>query len=320
MKATIVTRYGPPDVLQVKEVEKPSPKENEVLIKVHASTVIMGDCEIRGMTLPLWTRIPLRLFMGFNKPRKLVAGAEFSGVVEAVGGKVTSFREGDHIFGTGGMYMGANAEYMSRDPKNMAVKPVEVSHEDAATLPVGGINALHFLRKANIRPGQKVLIIGGGGSIGTYAVQLAKNYGAEVTAVDSGDKLDMLLSLGADHVIDYTRENYFENDQKYDVIFDLIYSTPFSKGLGILKDDGCYLLANPSPVKMIKAKWSGKNVIFDFAEETPQDLRYLATLLKEGKIKSIIDKCYPLEQVVEAHRYVESGHKKGCLVLKVADE
>ena len=319
MKATIVTRYGPPEVLEVREVEKPIPKDNEVLIKVYASTVIMGDCEIRGMSLPLWTRIPLRLFMGISKPRKLVAGAEFSGVVEAVGSKVTSFKVGDPIFGTGGMHMGANAEYMSRDPKNMALKPVEISHEDAATLPVAGINALQFLRKANIRPGQKVLIIGAGGSIGTYGVQLAKNYGAEVTAVDNGAKLDMLRSLGADHVIDYTKENYFESGKQYDVVFDLIYSSPFAKCLGLVKNDGCYLLANPSPGKMIRAKWAGKKVIYDFAEETTQDLLYLAQLVKEGKIKPVIDKRYPLEQVVEAHRYVESGQKQGNLIITIAN-
>lgn len=321
MKAIVATQYGPPDVLQLKEVEKPTPKDSEVLIKVHASTVTLGDCELRGLTLPLWTRIPIRLYMGYRKPANFITGMEFSGVVEAVGSRVTSFSKGDHIFGSGGMQMGCNAEYLSRNPKNMAIKPLEVSHEEAATIPVGGINALHFLRKANIQAGQKVLIIGAGGSIGTYGVQLAKNDGAEVTAVDSEEKLDMLKAIGADHVVDYRKEDFFEHGQKYDVIFDMIYTSPFSKCIKALKEEGCYLMANPSPLKMIRALWvsktSRKKVIFEFAGETPQDLSHLAGLIAKGKIKPVIDKRYPLEQVAEAHAYVENGHKKGNLIITI---
>ncbi len=328
MKAILCTKYGPPEVLQLKEVPKPIPKANEVLIKIHAATVTMGDCELRGLLLPLWTRIPLRLYMGYSKPRNFTPGMELSGVIEAVGEKVKNFKMGDAVFGSSGMGMGTNAEYKAISCKGaLAIKPPGISHEEVATIAVGGNNALHFLGKANIQPGQKVLIIGAGGSIGTYGVQLAKLYGAKVTAVDSTEKLDMLRTIGADHVIDYTKESFVahatENAEKYDVVFDIVYGTSFSQCISILKKESTYLMANPSPSKMLRATWvsktSSKKVIFAFAGEKPEDFAYLAQLMEAGKIKAVIDKTYPLAKIAEAHEYVESGHKKGNVIIKIDD-
>jgi NADPH:quinone reductase-like Zn-dependent oxidoreductase len=260
--------------------------------------------------------------MGYRKPRKFIPGMEFSGVIESVGSKVTSFKKGDAVFGSGGMRMSSNAEYKSQPyTYAMAIKPSGVSHEEAAAIPVGGLNALHFLRKANIQPGQKVLVNGAGGSIGTFGVQLAKYFGAEVTAVDSTEKLDMLRAIGADHVIDYTREDFSQNGEKYDVIFDVVYRSSFSHCIRSLKPEGCYLMANPSPVKMLRGLWisatSGKKVIFEFAGEKAEDLTYLAKLIEAGKIKTVIDRTYPLEKIAEAHDYVQNGHKKGNIIITV---
>ena len=323
MKAVICTAYGPPEVLHLKEVEKPVPGDNDVLIKIYAATVTMGDCELRGLTLPLWTRIPMRLYMGYRKPQKFIPGMELSGVIESVGKNVVSFKPGDPVFGSGGMGMGANAEYKcQRYTSGLAIKPAGVSFEQAATIPVGGLNALHFLRKAKIRAGQKVLVNGAGGSIGTYGVQLAKLYGAEVTAVDSTEKLDMLRSIGADHVIDYTQEDFARNGEKYDVIFDTVYKTRFSRCINSLKEDGYYLMANPGPRRMLRALWvswtTRKNVIFEFAGESVEDLNHIAQLMASGKLKAVIDRHYPLDQVQEAHEYVGRGMKKGNVVIVVA--
>jgi NADPH:quinone reductase-like Zn-dependent oxidoreductase len=260
--------------------------------------------------------------MGYSKPRRFTPGMEFSGVIEGVGNKVTSFKKGDPVFGSSGMRMGANAEYKSQPyTSGIAIKPSRVRHEEAAALAVGGLNALHFLRKANIQPGQKVLINGAGGSIGTFGVQLAKHFGAEVTAVDSPEKLDMLRAIGADHVIDYTQEDFTGNGEKYDVIFDMVYRSSFTGCLRALKPEGCYLMANPSPVKMLRGLWisktSGKKIIFAFAGDKTEDLIYLAKLIEAGKIKTVIDRTYPLEKITEAHGYVERGHKKGNVIITV---
>jgi NADPH:quinone reductase-like Zn-dependent oxidoreductase len=322
MKAVICTRYGPPEVLQLREVEKPVPGDDDVLIRIYAATVTMGDCELRSLTLPLWTRIPIRLYMGYRKPRKFTPGMELSGVVESVGKNVVSFKAGDAVFGSGGMGMGGNAEYKCQPhTSGLAIKPEGVSFEDAATVAVGGLNALHFLRKANIRPGQKVLVNGAGGSIGTYGVQLAKLYGAEVTAVDSTEKLEMLRSIGADHVIDYTKEDFFRNGEKYDVIFDTVYTTRFSRCIDALNDDGYYLMANPGLRRMLRSLWvsrtTRKKVIFAFAGESRKDLDHIAQLIASGKLKPVIDRRYPLDQIREAHAYVGSGRKRGCVVVDV---
>lgn len=320
MKKVLCTQYGPPEVLQLQKVPKPTPGDKEVLVKIYASTVTMGDCELRNLTLPIWSRIPLRLYMGYKKPKNFTPGMEFSGVIEAVGSKVTQFKVGDPVFGSGGMRMGGNTEYKIQPSSNVTViKPAGVSHEEAATLMVGGTNALHFLRKANIQPGQKVLINGAGGSIGTYGVILAKHYGAEVTAVDSTEKIEILQKIGADHVIDYTREDFAQNGKKYDVIFDVVYGSSFTKCIQSLKEDGYYLMANPSPAKMLRASWisrtTRKKVFFAFAGENVKDSTYLANLIDTGKIKPVIDKTYPLEKIAEAHDYVEKGHKKGNVII-----
>jgi NADPH:quinone reductase-like Zn-dependent oxidoreductase len=322
MKAILCTKYGGPDVLQFEELEKPAPGHNDVLIKIYAATVTMGDCELRSLTLPLWTRIPVRVYMGYSKPRNFIPGMEFSGVIEAVGRNVGSFKVGDEVFGSSGMGMGANAEYICRPGKSpLAIKPKNISFEAAATIPVGGINALHFLRKANIRRGQKVLIIGGGGAIGSYGVMLAKDYGAHVTAVDSTAKLEMLRLIGADHVVDYTLGTYLDHDTKYDVIFDTVYQSSFSQCLGALNDRGVYLMANTGPWRMLRSLVpsfiNNKRAVFQLAGETVEDLSYLADLIRAGRLKPFIDKSFPLERTAEAHRYVDSGNKKGCVIINV---
>ena len=256
MKAIVCSAYGPPETLQVKEIPKPAPNDKEVLIRIYASTVTMGDCELRGLTLPAWTRIPMRLYMGYSKPKRWMPGMEFSGVIESVGKGVDNFRRGDAVFGSTGMSMGANAEYKClRSNAAIAIKPPQISFEEAASIPVGGLNALHFLRKANIKPGMKVLVIGAGGSIGTFGVQLAKLYGAEVTAVDATGKVNMLLDIGADHVIDFTKDDFSSQALKYDVIFDVVYGSSFDACIGALKEGGCYLMANPSPGRMLRGMW-----------------------------------------------------------------
>jgi NADPH:quinone reductase-like Zn-dependent oxidoreductase len=320
MKAVLCTRYGPPEVLQLTDIEKPAPGPNDVLIKIQVATVTMGDCELRNLTLPLWIRVPIRLIFGYGKPRRFIPGMEFSGVVESVGKDVTNFKQGDAVFGSGGMKMGAYAEYICRPGSSvLAIKPPPLNFQDVAPLLVGGINALHFLRKANIQARQKVLVIGGGGSIGVFGVQLAKFYGAEVTAVDATHKLEMLRSIGADHVIDYSKEDFAKRGIKYDVIFDLVYKSSFSRCIRLLKDDGCYLMANTGPRRMLWGLWvswtSRMRIFFSFARENVKDLNYLAGLIVSGDLKPVIDKTFPIEQVVEAHRYVEKGNKKGNVIL-----
>ena len=273
MKAIIWTDYGPPDVLHLEEVEKPIPKDNEVLIKIYAATVTAGDCEIRSLKFPVFLSFPMRIFIGFKKPKRIkIPGMDLAGVIESVGKDVKLFKEGDQVFASNGFGMGAYAEYICRpeEPGEMegplAIKPSNMTYKEAAAVPTGGLEALHFLKKANIRKGQKVLINGAGGSIGTFAVQLAKYYGAEVTGVDSTEKLDMLRSIGADFVLDYTREDFTQNGETYDVIFDIVGKSSFSRCIRSLKQNGCYLLANPGLSHMIRGlftpKKSGKKVIF----------------------------------------------------------
>jgi NADPH:quinone reductase-like Zn-dependent oxidoreductase len=262
------------------------------------------------------------MIMGYRKPKRLIPGMEVAGVIEAVGNKVSGFKPGDAIFGSNGMRMGGNAEYVCR-PTSLATgsKPTHVSFEDAVTIPVGGINALHFLRMANIQQGQNVLIIGAGGSIGTWGVQLAKFWGAHVTAVDHTDKLNMLKSIGADAVIDYTKEDFSSREKKYDVIFDIVYKTSFLKCINALTETGYYLMANTGPRRMLKGVWfewmTRKKVKFALAAEKEKDLNFLADLIATKKIKPVIDRIYPLEQTIEAHRYVEQSLKKGSVVVSV---
>jgi NADPH:quinone reductase-like Zn-dependent oxidoreductase len=326
MKAIIWANYGPPDVLQLKEVDKPTPKDNEVLIKIHATTAATPDTELRRLKLPLLFAIPLRLYIGVIKPvRVTILGTEFAGEIESTGKDVTRFKPGDQVFGYTGLGMGTYAEYMclQENPSGLAgvlgPKPVNMTYEEAAAVPFGGLEALHSLGKVNIQRGQKVLIVGAGGSIGTYAVQLAKHFGAEVTGVDHTVKLDMLRSIGADHVIDFTREDFTKNGQTYDVILDTIDKSPFSGSLGSLTEKGTYLNANPGVFDRIRWRWSSKNstkkVIPWTADYSTANLLALKELIEEGKIKPVIDRRYPLEQIVEAHKYVETGQKKGNVVI-----
>jgi NADPH:quinone reductase-like Zn-dependent oxidoreductase len=327
MKAIVWTKYGPPDVLEFKEVEKPAPKDNEVLIRIYATTVTAGDCELRSLKFPIYLSLAMRLWRGILKPREnSILGTELAGEIEAVGQDVNLFKEGDQVFGSAGMNFGANAEYICLPEKpgemegGVAIKPANMTYEEAATVPFGGRDALHFLRKGNIQSGQKILINGAGGSIGTFGVQLAKHYGAEVTAVDSTAKLDMLRSIGADQVVDYTKEDFTKNGEIYDVIFDVVGKMSFSRSKRSIKQNGTYLLANPIS-QMVQGLWtrmtSSKKVIMQTASGTIADLIFLRRLIEEGKIKSVIDRTYPLEQIVEAHRYVEKGGKKGNVVITV---
>jgi NADPH:quinone reductase-like Zn-dependent oxidoreductase len=327
MKAIVWTKYGPPEVLKLGEVEKPTPKEDEVLIKIYATTVTAGDCEMRSLKFPIYLSLPMRFWLGFRKPKgTAIPGTELAGVIEAVGKDVKQFKKGDRVFGSTGMGFGANAEYicLPEEPGEMeggvAIKPANMTFEEAATVPFGGRDALHFLRLGNLQNGQKILINGAGGSIGTFAVQLAKYFGAEVTAVDSTAKLDMLRSLGADHVVDYTQEDFTQNGEVYDVIFDVIGKVSFSSSKRSIKQDGTYLLANPAG-QMVRGLWirmtSGKKVIMQTSTGTIEQLIYLRELIETGKITTVIDRSYPLEQIAEAHRYVETGQKKGNVVITV---
>jgi len=322
MKAIVCTKYGPPDVLQLKEVAKPTPKDNEVLIRIYATTVFAGDCELRGLKFPILLRLLMRIGFGIRGPRKKIIGQELAGEIEAVGKDVKRFKKGDQVFGTPGFSLGANAEYKCMPEEGLvAIKPANMTYEEAAAVPVGGLEALHYLRKGDIQNGQKVLINGAGGSIGTIAVQLAKHFGAEVTGVDSTEKLDMLRSIGADHVIDYTQEDFTESSETYDVIFDVVGKSSFSGSIRSLKENGRYLSANPGGSQMLRgprtSKIGSKKAIFETPMHKTEDLIFLKDLIEVGKIKPVIDRLYPLEQMAEAHRYVDTGRKKGNVVITV---
>jgi len=322
MKAIVCTKYGPPDVLQLREVAKPIPKDNEVLVKVYATTVFAGDCEMRRLKFPILLRLIMRIAFGIRGPRKKILGQELAGEVEAVGKDVKLFKKGDQVFGTPGFGLGAYAEYKCLPEEGvLAIKPANMTYEEAAAVPVGGLEALYYLRKGNIQSGQKVLINGAGGSIGTFAVQLAKHFGAEVIGVDSTGKLDMLRSIGADQVIDYTQEDFTKSGETYDVIFDVVGKSSFSHSESSLKQNGRYLSANPGVSQMLRGprttKIGSKKAIFGGVSQKAEDLIFLKELMEAGKLKSVIDRRYPLEQIAEAHRYVETGHKKGSVVITV---
>ncbi|MBN2413347.1 NAD(P)-dependent alcohol dehydrogenase [candidate division KSB1 bacterium] len=322
MKAVIWTKYGPPDGLQLKEVGKPSPKDNELLIKIYATTVTSGDAKLRGGKFPFMYWLPMRIMYGFRKPKKPILGVEFAGVVESTGKNVKRFKKGDQVFGSTGFAGGCYAEYicLSEDGA-LTKKPANITFEEAGAVAFGASTALTFLRDlGKVQSGHKVLIYGASGCVGTYAVQLAKYFGAEVTGVCGTSNLELVKSLGADEVIDYTKEDFTKNGRTYDVIFDTVGKSPFSGCIKSLNPKGIYLLgAVWKQSWYIRALWtsmtSGKKVIPGFSKETPEGLIFLKEIIEAGKLKPVIDRTYPMEQIAEAHGYVEKGHKKGNVVI-----
>ena len=323
MKAILHTKYGPPDELQLKEVEKPAPKDNEILIKVRATTVTSTDCNVRNFTfVPRVLQLPARLFMfGVFKPRINILGIDLAGEIETVGKNVRRFSEGDEVFGTPGTTFGAHAEYICvSEERALTIKPPKMTWEEAASIFLGASTALFYLRdKGNLQAGHKILIYGASGAIGTYAVQLAKHFGAEVTGVCSTTNLEMVQSLGATKVIDYTKQDYTENGETYDLVLDTVGKTSFSRSKKSLKKNGVFLPVVMDLTEFVQIVWTsirgGKRVKGGVAVESIDDLEFFKDLFERGKLKPVIYRCYPLERTAEAFRYVEKGHKKGNVVI-----
>lgn len=321
MKAVVCTKYGPPEVLELREIEKPSPEDHEILVSVRATSVTAGDIRARSFNWASWFWLPGRILYGFLKPRRVVPGNEFSGEIEAVGKNVSNFKIGDQVFGIiwDIRFGGACAEYICVPENEIAIKPRNMTNEEAATVPIGALTALVLLRKANIQHGQKILIVGASGSVGTFAVQLAKYLGAEVTGVCSAKNLELVKSLGADLVIDYSNEDFKKSGKKYDVIFDAVMKTSFSQCKNSLVSGGVFATVDWPLHLLFGAKLlTGKRVIFGIAQDI-EDLSYLANLIEAGKITTVIDRTYPLEKIVDAHRYAETGHKRGNVAITVGE-
>lgn len=323
MKAVICTAYGPPEVLEVQDVERPRPRDDQVLVRVHATTVSRADCELRRFDFPGWIWLPARLWFGVLKPRVRILGQDFAGEVEAVGGGSAHFAPGDRVFGTTGIGLGAHAEYICLGGRaeggTLARMPANMSYAEAAAVPYGGSEALRFLRRGNVQPGNEVLVIGAGGSFGTFAVQLAKHFGSKITAVDSTSKLEMLRSIGADQVIDYTDRDFTEIGQTFDLIFDVVCKASFGRVLRLLRPGGRCVLVNPHTSHFILGFWTNntgnKKVIFRSDNASAEDLSFLGDLIEAGKIRPVIDRIFPFEQAADAHGYAETEQKKGNIVL-----
>ena len=325
MKAITYSTYGPPDVLQLSDVEKPVPKDDEFLIRVRAAEATKSDVEMRSFKFAVkWFWLPLRIAFGVRKPRRQILGGYFSGEVVSLGRDVTQFSMGDQVFGAAGLRLGAYGEFVALPASyTIIAKPDNMSFAEAAAVPLGGLNALHFMRLARIQAGDKVLINGAGGSIGAHAIQIAKSMGAEVTAVDSTIKEDMLSRIGADHFIDYTKESFTAKGRTYDVIFDMVAGSSYGACIKALNPNGRYLSANPRFSFMLRsvltARFSNKTARFAFAQEAKAELHTLKKMIEDGKIRSIVDKVYPMDQAADAHSRVETEQRLGAVVIAIGD-
>lgn len=331
MKAIVYTEYGDPDVLKIQEVEKPYPKSNEVLVRIHAVSVNYGDLigrnfkniSAREFNMPLLFWIVARFGFGLKNPKRKILGNTFAGEIEMIGNDVKQFSEGEQVFGYKGEKMECYAEYLCM-PENgiISLKPSNMTYEEASVVPYGTIMALNLLKKANIQRGEKVLIVGASGGIGSAAVQLAKyHFGADVTGVSGTAGTEFVNNLGADKVIDYKKEDFTKSKETYDLIFDILGKGTFSAYKPLLNHKGIYLLASFKTKKLLQMLWTsivgGKKVVCALAVPKTEDLIFVKTLIEEGKIKSIIDKCFPLEQSADAHKYIESENRRGNVVIKV---
>lgn len=326
MRAITYSEYGPPEVLQLRDVDPPVPGDHEVLIRVRAAEATKADCEMRSFRFPVkWFWLPLRIALGLRRPRRPILGAYFAGEIESCGRSVTGFSPGEEVFGATGLRLGAYGEYVVLPAgATLAAKPRNMSFAEAAAVPMGGLNALHFMRLAGLRAGERVLIIGAGGSIGAHAVQIARSMGAEVTAVDNAVKEDLLRRLGAHRFVDYARERFADDGPAYDVVFDMVAGSSYSACLGALKPGGRYLSGNPRLSVMLRClltnRLTDKTATFAFARETREELLALRGLVEAGQVVSIVDRVLPLDRAAEAHRLVESEERRGAIVLAIDGE
>ncbi|MEL6867136.1 MAG: NAD(P)-dependent alcohol dehydrogenase, partial [Bacteroidota bacterium] len=317
MKAVVCTGYGSPEVLQIQETNLPQPKDKEILLKIHATSATSGDARIRRADPYI-----VRLIFGFKRPKNAVLGVVVAGEVKAIGKSVSKFKVGDQVFGSAGMQFGAYAEYVTiPEEGTLALKPQQLTYEEAAAIPFGALAALHFLRKAKLQAGQKVLINGASGAVGTAAIQIAKSFDVEVTAVCSSRNFSLVKSLGADKVVDYTKEDFSKRYEKYDVVMEAVGKSTVSQGLNALRPKGTLLLVSASFGKMFYALFasmmSGKKIVMGVDEENAEGMGFLRQLLMKGQLKPVIDRIYPMEEVVDAHRYVDTGRKSGNVVLTI---
>jgi len=329
MKAVVCSKYGPPEVLQLKEVPKPEPKSDEVCIKIKATAVNSADIRVRKFDVPISFWLPARFALGMFRPRYSIPGIVSSGEIESVGSDVKGFKPGDRVFAASDFdRWGAYAEYLClKETGSIALKPENMDHEEAASIIFGGLTAIEFLRRAGLKRGQRILVYGASGSVGTSTVQLARYLGAEVTGVCSGANIDLVRSLGADHVIDYQREDFSKRDYRYDVVFDAVGKASLSSCISVLKKGGVYLNAVDTPGMMIRMRWASWTKGIRLWERgykksghkniRVEDFRTLKAYADKGALKPVIDRSYPLEKIVEAHRYVERGHKKGNVTISV---